>query len=57
VKNVAAFCPCLNILPESKAKRFILITLTKEVPKEKRKTQQQRRCSLVKSHEECFEQA
>jgi hypothetical protein len=33
VKNVAAFCPCLKSLPESKGKRFILIALTNEVSK------------------------
>lgn len=33
VKNVAAFCPCLNSLPEAKVKRFILVVLTKEVSK------------------------
>ena len=33
VKNVVAFCPCLKSPPESKVKRFILIALTKEVPK------------------------
>ena len=31
MKNVAAFCPCLNILPDAKAKRFRLIELTKEI--------------------------
>ena len=31
VKNVAAFCPCLKSLPETKVKRFRLIALTKEV--------------------------
>jgi hypothetical protein len=52
VKNIVAFCPYLNSLPEAKVKRFILIALTKEVSKES----QQRLCSLVKSHEEHFEQ-
>ena len=33
MNNVAAFCPCLKSLLESKAKRFILIALTKEVSK------------------------
>jgi hypothetical protein len=33
VKNVTAFCPCLNSLPEAKVKRFILIALTKVVSK------------------------
>jgi hypothetical protein len=33
VKNVAAFCPCLKSLPEVKVKKFILITLTKEISK------------------------
>jgi hypothetical protein len=45
VKNVAAFCPCLKSLPVAKVKRFVLITLTKEV------------CSLVKIHKEHVEQA
>jgi hypothetical protein len=31
VKNMAAFCPCLKSLPESKVKRFILVALTNEV--------------------------
>ena len=53
VKNVATFCPCLKSLPEAKAKRLRLITLTKEVSKKA----QQRLCSLVKSHKEKFEQA
>jgi hypothetical protein len=33
LKNVATFCTCLESLPESKVKRFILIALTKEVSK------------------------
>jgi hypothetical protein len=33
VKSVAALCPCLKSLPESKVKRFILIALTKVVSK------------------------
>ena len=28
---MAAFCPCLNSLPETKVKRLRLIALTKEV--------------------------
>ena len=52
MKNVAAFCPCLKSLPESKVKRFILISLTKEDWKKS-----SRLCALVKSHEEHFEQA
>ena len=48
VKNVAAFCPCLESLPESKVKRFIL--------KGSLKNAQQRLCSLVKYHEEHFQQ-
>jgi hypothetical protein len=31
VKDVATFCPYLKSLPEAKVKRFILISLTKEV--------------------------
>ena len=31
VKNMAAFCPCLRSLPETKVKRLRLIALTKEV--------------------------
>jgi hypothetical protein len=31
VKNVAAFCPCLRVLPEAKVKKLRLIALTKEV--------------------------
>jgi hypothetical protein len=31
LKNMAAFCPCLKILPEVKVKRLILIALAKEV--------------------------
>jgi hypothetical protein len=31
VKNVAALGSCLKNLPEAKVKRFILITLTKEI--------------------------
>jgi hypothetical protein len=31
VKNVAAFCLCLRVLPEAKVKRLRLIALTKEV--------------------------
>ena len=52
VKNLAAFCPCLKSLPEAKVKGFMLVTLTKEVSKKP-----SRLCSLVKSHEEHFEQA
>jgi hypothetical protein len=52
VTNVAALYPCLKSLPEDKIKRFILIALTKEVSKKA----QYRLCSLVKSHEELFEQ-
>ena len=37
VTNVAAFCPSLKSLPESKVKRFILIALTKEVSKKPNK--------------------
>jgi hypothetical protein len=37
VKNVAGFCPCLESLLEAKVKRFILIALTKEVFKKKKK--------------------
>jgi hypothetical protein len=33
VKNVAAFCPYLKSLSETKVKRFRLIALTKEVSK------------------------
>ena len=33
VKNVAAFCLCLRVLPEAKVKRLRLIALTKEVSK------------------------
>jgi hypothetical protein len=33
VKNVAAFCPCLKNMAEAKVKRFILITLPKEISK------------------------
>jgi hypothetical protein len=51
VKTVAAFCPCLKSLPEAKEKKFIFIVLTKEVSKKPNKD-----CSLVKSHEEHFEQ-
>jgi hypothetical protein len=35
MKNVAAFCPCLKSLPESKVKIFILIALTMEPSKKK----------------------
>jgi hypothetical protein len=31
--NVAAFCPCLNSLPEAKVKTFRLIALAKEISK------------------------
>ena len=34
VKNVVAFCPCLNSLPEAKVKKFRLIALTKEISKQ-----------------------
>jgi hypothetical protein len=37
VKNVAVFCPSLKSLPESKVKRIVLIELTKEVSKKKKK--------------------
>jgi hypothetical protein len=30
---MAAFCPCLNSIPEAKVKRFRLIALKKEVSK------------------------
>ena len=30
VKNVAPFCPCLKSLPDTKAKRFRLIALSKK---------------------------
>jgi hypothetical protein len=33
VKNVAAFCPCSQHLPEAKVKRFVFTTSTKEVTK------------------------
>jgi len=33
LKNVAAFCHCLNSLLETKVKRFMLIALTNEVSK------------------------
>ena len=33
VKNVATFCPCLKILPETKVKRLRLFALSKEVSK------------------------
>jgi hypothetical protein len=51
-EDVADFCRFLKILPESKVKRFILIALTEDVSK----IAQQRLWSLVRSHEECFEQ-
>jgi hypothetical protein len=38
VKNVAAFCPCLKSLPETKVKRFKLISMTKKVSKKKSST-------------------
>ena len=34
MKNVTAFNPCLKSLPETKVKRFKLITLTKEISKQ-----------------------
>ena len=34
VKNVAALCSCLKSLPETKVKRFKLLTLTKEISKQ-----------------------
>ena len=40
VKNVAAFCPCLKSLPKAKVKRFMLVALTKDVLKKKKKSQQ-----------------
>ena len=49
VKNMAAFCPCLNSLHKAKVKSLRLITLTKEVSKK-----HNRLCSLIKSHEEHF---
>ncbi|MGE9574538.1 hypothetical protein ACQP3C_26175 [Escherichia coli] len=36
VKNVAAFCPCLNSLPEAKVKSFGLIPLAEETSKQPR---------------------
>ena len=33
VKKVAAFCPCLNSLPEAKVKSFGLIMLAEEISK------------------------
>ena len=53
VKIVAALCHCLKSLPKSKVKRLKLIALTKEISKKA----QYRLSSLVKSHEEHFEQA
>jgi hypothetical protein len=37
LKNVAAFCPCLKSLPKAKVKRFMLVALTKDVLKKKKK--------------------
>ena len=47
VKNVAAFCLCMKSLAEAKVKRFMLITLTKEIS-----TNPSRLCSLFKCHEQ-----
>jgi hypothetical protein len=52
VKNMAAFCHCPKCLPVAKVKRFRLIAFKKEVSKKA----QQRLFSLVKFHEEYFEQ-
>ena len=52
VKNVTAFCPCLMSLPEANVKRHMLIALIKK----NLIKAQQRLCSLLKSHEEHFEQ-
>jgi hypothetical protein len=52
VDNVAAFCPCLKSLPESKIKRFF----TNCINKGSLKKAQQRLYCLVKSREECFKQ-
>jgi hypothetical protein len=53
VSDVATFCTCLKSLPEAKVKRFGLIELKKGCFKKAL----QRLSSLVKSHEEKFEQA
>ena len=34
VKNVAAFCPCMKSLPETKVKRFGLILLAEKIPQQ-----------------------
>ena len=52
VKNVAAFCPCLKSLPKAKVKRFIFNCIDKG----SLRNTQHKLCSLVKSHEERFEQ-
>ena len=51
VKNVAAFGPCLKSLPESKVKRFILITLNKRSLK---KGPQRLWLSLMKSYKQGY---
>ena len=47
----AAFCSYLKNLPEAKIKRFVLTEFIRKSQKD-----EQRLCSLVKSHEEHFEQ-
>ena len=56
LKNVAAFCPCLKSLLEAKAKAKKENQINCIDRRSLRKAQH-RLCPLVRSHEECFDQA